>query len=253
MTLLALTQGKILEGFRAPILAGVLATVVSWLLTPWVRSFAISKGAVDDPTIDDRRVHTEPTPRWGGLAIYGGIVAALGAVLPFAYPHGPFPMYLIGMLLIGAVVVVMGALDDLYQYRASIQALFLLAAGVAVQFFFDPERRIQITSVAIPFSAEPRQLIMFGVMAIPLTSIYIFVVTKTMDTIDGIDGLAAGIREALDRRREAQLGPDARGHGCRCRRPAGVGRQSRPVGQRRDGSRWPGSSSATAGPSPRRP
>lgn len=178
---------------RQVLMAGTIALLVSWFLTPYVRRLAISKGAVDDPNADDRRVHTEPTPRWGGLAIYGGILFSLLAVLPFAYPHTPFPPYLIGMLAIGAAVVVMGALDDLYQYRASIQALFLLAAGVAIQFFFDPAGRVQIGSIGLPFASDPKALWVLGALSIPLTAIYIFVVSKTMDTIDGIDGLAAGI------------------------------------------------------------
>lgn len=182
-------QGKLL---REVLVAGAIALAVSWFLTPLVRKLAISKGAVDDPKADDRRVHSEPTPRWGGLAIYAGIVASLVAVLPFAYPHTPFPLYLVGMLALGAVVVVMGALDDLYQYRASIQLLFLLGVGVAIQFFFDPAGRIQIGSVGLPLG-DAKDLWILGAASIPITAIYIFVVSKTMDTIDGIDGLAAGI------------------------------------------------------------
>jgi UDP-GlcNAc:undecaprenyl-phosphate GlcNAc-1-phosphate transferase len=188
-------------GFSWPILAGLIALVVSWSLTPVVRKIAIARGAMDDPTIDERRVHKEPTPRWGGLAIYGGIVLSLVLVLPFAFPHTtPIPNYLIGMMIIGGVVVLMGALDDLFQYPAKVQALFLLAAGVAVQFFFDKVGRVQIGSFVVPFmshnlvAGHPRSdVLILGLWAIPLTAIYIFVVAKTMDTIDGVDGLAAGI------------------------------------------------------------
>ncbi len=184
-------QGRLL---REVLLTGALAVLVSWLLTPLVRRLAISRGAVDDPKADDRRVHTEPTPRWGGLAIYGGIVVALAVVLPLAFPHKPFPLYLIGMVGLGALVVVMGALDDLYQFRASIQALFLLGAGVAIQFMFDPVGRVQIGSVGLPFANDPATALwVLRGAAIPITAIYIFIVSKTMDTIDGIDGLAAGI------------------------------------------------------------
>src|SRR3954469_19042892 len=102
-------NSKILGGFRYPLVAGAIAAIVSYLLTPWVRSFAISRGAIDDPKSDDRRVHTEPTPRWGGIAIYGGIVAALAVVMPFAYHRHPLPMYLFGILLCSAAVVFMGA------------------------------------------------------------------------------------------------------------------------------------------------
>lgn len=192
MNFLAAADGGFLQGFRAPLLAFVVAAFVSWLLTPWVRSLAIQKGAVDDPGRDERRVHKEPIPRWGGLAIYGGILVSVAAVLPFAYPRSPFPLYLMGMLLVGAAIVVMGALDDLYQFKARIQLLFLLAAGVAVQFFYDPAGRVQIAGLGQPFGAAGSWLSL-GLLAIPLTAIFIFIVTKTMDTIDGIDGLAAGI------------------------------------------------------------
>lgn len=184
---------RFLDGFRAPLLAAVVALAVSWFLTPHVRKVAIKSGAVDDPKQDDRRVHKEPTPRWGGLAIYGGIVAALAAVLPWAYPYNPFPSYLIAVLLLGAVIVALGALDDLYQFSARVQMLFLVAAGVAVQFWYDGVGRVQIQGITTPLFSQAEQWERFGWIAIPLTAIYIFVVTKTMDTIDGIDGLAAGI------------------------------------------------------------
>jgi UDP-GlcNAc:undecaprenyl-phosphate GlcNAc-1-phosphate transferase len=127
------------------------------------------------------------------LAIYAGLVVACLVVLPFAYPHSvAFPRYLIGLIVVGGGLVVAGALDDLYQYPAKIQALLLLAAGVAVQFSFDGIGRIQISSIGVPLSV-PSQYIPLGLFAVPITAIYIFVVTKTMDTIDGVDGLAAGI------------------------------------------------------------
>lgn len=183
----------LLVGFRAPLVAAVIALCAAWLLTPLVKQFAIQKGAIDDPKIDDRRVHTEPIPRWGGLAIYGGFLASVLLVLPFAYPGGAFPMYLIGLLLLGAAVVVMGAFDDVKQYSAKIQLLFLLVIGVGIQLFYDPAGRIQIGSLGVPFANVPTALVKFGWFAAPITAFYIFVVTKTMDTIDGLDGLAAGI------------------------------------------------------------
>ena len=166
--------------------------MVTAILTPWVRKLAFAKGAVDDPKRDDRRIHKEPLPRWGGIAIFAGILVSMLVVLPVAFPKGPYPPYLLGMLGIGALLVVIGALDDLYQYSAKIQAAALLLAGIAVQFFSSPIGQIQMKTLGVPLSVPP-QYIVLGAAAIPLTAIYIFVVTKTMDTIDGVDGLAAGI------------------------------------------------------------
>ncbi len=195
LDLIAASSSRILDGFRAPLATALIALAVSSFLTPYVRKLAINRGAVDDPKIDDRRVHKEPTPRWGGIAIYLGIVLAMLVVLPFAYPETrAFPPYLVGIILISLLLVLVGAFDDLYQYKAKLQALVLLMAGVAVQFFYDPsatqEARVQIQTVGAFSSSGYATL---GFLSIPLTALYIFVVTKTMDTIDGVDGLAAGI------------------------------------------------------------
>lgn len=190
--LLAAVQGKALDGFRMPLVTGIIALAVTWVCTPLVRKIAIKKGAVDDPKADDRRVHKEPIPRWGGLAIFAGIVVALVVVMPFAYPTNRLPTYLLGMLLCGAAIVVMGALDDLYQFKARVQALFLLAIGVVVQFFVTRHsgHPVSVQIMGVSFNGG---WVDFGWLAFPITAIYLFVVSKTMDTIDGIDGLAAGI------------------------------------------------------------
>ncbi len=192
---LVIAEPKFLGGFRWPLLAAFVALAVSWILTPFVRKLAIHQGAIDDPNRDDRRIHKEPLPRWGGLAIYAGLVLAMLVVMPLAFPKSPFPPYLIGLVVVGGLLVLVGAMDDLYQYAARIQLVLLLLAGVIIQFCWgggasDP--RIQIGTLGIPLS-DGAQYIKLGFWAIPFTAIYIFVVTKTMDTIDGVDGLAAGI------------------------------------------------------------
>lgn len=180
-------------GFRSPLVAALIALAVSWGLTPFVRKLAIRRGAVDDPNSDDRRVHKEPTPRWGGLAIFAGIWIAVGIVMPFAFPYSVFPIHMVGLLLCSTAIVIMGALDDLYQFKASIQALILIAVGVAVQFFVTRVSPSHSVVVQIQGFGNGQSWTSLGWAAYPLTTMYLFVITKTMDTIDGIDGLAAGI------------------------------------------------------------
>jgi UDP-GlcNAc:undecaprenyl-phosphate GlcNAc-1-phosphate transferase len=57
------------------IVAFTVALVASYLLTPHVKRLAIRAGALDKP--DARKVHTQPTPRMGGLAIYAGFLLAV--------------------------------------------------------------------------------------------------------------------------------------------------------------------------------
>ncbi len=184
---------RFLAGFRMPLLAGLIALAACWFLTPYVRRLAISQGAIDGPKRDERRVHKAPIPRWGGLAIFGGLLVALAVCLPLAQMRPPVPAWLIGMLVGGGLLVVLGALDDLYDFPARLQLVYLLAIGVAIQYVFDPAGRVQIagTMTSMPWLTSLWHD--FGWLSVPITAIYIFVVTKTMDTIDGLDGLAAGI------------------------------------------------------------
>lgn len=182
------------EGFRSPLATLVVALLVTLAVTPLVMRLAKAKGAVDDPTRDDRRVHKEITPRWGGLAIFIGVLMAALLVLPFAYPAPAiaFPRYLIGIGICSLILLAYGMLDDIKPLSAKVQLLVLLGVGIGVQIWGSQEvGYVQIQGIGIPWVENG--WLPLGIFAWPLTAIYIFVVTKTMDTIDGIDGLSVGI------------------------------------------------------------
>jgi UDP-GlcNAc:undecaprenyl-phosphate GlcNAc-1-phosphate transferase len=173
----------------------LLALATTYLLTPWVRRLAIRAGALDMP--DARRVHTEPIPRWGGLAIYIGVAMGMLAGLARLYLLAPSDsvflgraLQFLGLLLVGTGVLVVGMLDDRKQFSALVQMGALLLAGLVVQLF-----GVQIEGFAAPIGGKfsEARWIPLGAWAIPITALWIFVVSKTMDTIDGLDGLAAGV------------------------------------------------------------
>src|SRR5882672_7591823 len=96
----------------AGLIAGLIATVVAALLTPFVRRFATAIGAVDAP--GGRRVHAAPTPRLGGIAIVAAYLAAILTCLSTGLVRAPLVdlstlwVFLGGGLLIAAG----GAVDD---------------------------------------------------------------------------------------------------------------------------------------------
>lgn len=183
-----------LAGYRYPLLAALVALIGTMSLTPLAKRLAERWGAIDDPRKDGRRTHEVPTPRWGGLAIYAGILLGVLLVLPMAFPGArPFPPYLTGILLVGTAIVALGAWDDLKNLPPWIQLAYLLAAGFVVQLFYSGGDRVQIGGFVAPFSSQPGRWVDLGWAAAPVTALYIFVISKTMDTIDGLDGLAAGI------------------------------------------------------------
>ena len=53
----------------------LLAAIITYLITPLVRDLAIKSGAV--AAIRSRDVHIEPTPRWGGLAMWFAMAITL--------------------------------------------------------------------------------------------------------------------------------------------------------------------------------
>lgn len=182
-----------IAGYRYALLAFFFGLIFTLLAMPWVRKMAFKYGAVDDPKRDDRRVHQEPLPRWGGLGIAIGTLLAVVIVLPIAHGWNAFPPYLIGVLGVSVALVIVGALDDLYQFSARSQLYLLLIAGVLVQVLHDGNTRVQISQLGIPVLSNASVLIPSPWLAVPITAFYLFFVTKTMDTIDGVDGLAAGI------------------------------------------------------------
>lgn len=177
-------------------LALIVALCSALAITPLVIKLATKAGAIDMPG-EERRVHKNPTPRWGGLAIYLAVAAAWLIAYPIVQKMpgveyvGPYTIRSIWIMGIGGAIVVFGMLDDRFQLSALWQALFLLACGVVLSH---PHLGgIRIEFLRIPFGGEHGFIQLSELNSVLLTSGFIFVVAKTMDTIDGIDGLAAGI------------------------------------------------------------
>src|SRR6185369_7284594 len=79
--------GSAVLPLREYLLTGLTAAVVTFLLTGPVRVLAVRLGAVAWPR--GRDVHSTPTPRWGGLAMLGGVLA--GCCSPTSSPHCGWP------------------------------------------------------------------------------------------------------------------------------------------------------------------
>ncbi len=147
----------------------------SILLVPIVKRLANHVGAVDVP--DNRKVHTKATPRMGGLAIF---LAFLTGYIFFAEISTQMISILIGSFLI----VLLGILDDIKPVKARYKFLVqVIAASVVVLY-----GHIHLTEVSA-FGIN----INFGILAYPITIIFIAAIINAINFIDGLDGLAAGI------------------------------------------------------------
>lgn len=147
---------------------------VTWALTPLVRRLALRLGAVDMP--DGRKVHAAPTPRLGGLAIYGGFLAVLLLTWPWPRP-------ILGLALGGTLVVLLGILDDCRGLSAYLKLAGQVAAALVVVGL-----GVKVDFLTNPFDG----FIFLGYLAVPVTVIWIVGITNALNLIDGLDGLAAG-------------------------------------------------------------
>ncbi len=157
-----------------------VATLISFITTPVVRRLAFKIGAVDVPK-DNRRMHKDPIPRMGGLAIFMGFLFSSLLFLPIT------PQFS-GMMLGAVVIVILGIFDDIYALPAKPKlAVQIVAALCAVLH----GNEISVLSNPNIFSTEPYWNL--GVLAIPFTVIWIIAITNAVNLIDGLDGLACGV------------------------------------------------------------
>ena len=162
------------------ILCFTLAFAISLAATPFIITLAHKIGAVDVPD-EKRRVHKKPIPRLGGLAIFYGFLVAL---LFFARLDQQMRGILIGALIIVGV----GIIDDVKQLRALIKLAAQIVAALVVVF-----NNVRITAISVPEFISSTGVLQLGMFSVPITVIWIIIVTNAVNLIDGLDGLAVGV------------------------------------------------------------
>lgn len=169
-----------------------VAAVVTIALTPLARKLAIKLDAIDYPSA--RRVNMLPIPRMGGVAIFGGILAALAVAGFSVYAFGwvdPFIDYngievnYWGVLLGTVLIFLVGAVDDVVDLNPKAKMLGQIVAACVVA-----GSGLLFSSIHNPFGEG---YIEFGWVAYPLTVFYLVAFANVINLIDGLDGLAAGI------------------------------------------------------------
>src|SRR5205823_5252804 len=131
--------------FPEPVFGWALAAsaLLSLALTPLVRRAALKLGVLDLP--DQRKVHTTPVPRLGGVAVAAAlaiaVLAALAAspVLRTALLEGGGGVRWAALGAAALVVLVVGALDDWRGLPATLKLGLEIAAAGAVGRDLEPE------------------------------------------------------------------------------------------------------------------
>ena len=163
------------------IAAFAVAAVLSYFFTPPVKNFAHKVGAIDVPK-DARRMHKKPIPRLGGLAIYGGFLCS---ILIFVQLDETMLCVLLG----AAIIVALGIFDDVLALGAKLKFVVqIVAAAIPVCI---GDLQIGLFTNLNPLSDTP--FVHLGILAVPVTIIWIVGITNAVNLIDGLDGLAVGV------------------------------------------------------------
>src|ERR1700693_242491 len=161
----------------AGLLAFLIALTASLFLTAPVRALAIRVGMVDLP--GPRKVHLEPIPLLGGLAMYLGVMLAI--LIAF---DGPARAQSIGIVTGATLVAAVGFMDDRGMLHHQVKlfigmplaAVLLLVSGIHAQFF----------SVLLGGRTGTW-------LDAALTIVWVVGITASFSILDHMDGLCAGV------------------------------------------------------------
>jgi len=176
----------------------IFALVVSLWIVSWVKRHALRLGLIDMP--NERKVHTSPIPRGGGLGIWLGVLSVftLGTLalalasysptmVPESIPENVRQMVpglwsklsSIWLLLAGgSVVAILGLMDDRYglDWRVRIAVEFAVAAAIVYGL------KLQLTAyIDLPWLTPI------------LSVIWIVMLINSFNMLDNMDALSAGV------------------------------------------------------------
>lgn len=166
---------------REYLLTLLIAAVLTYMCTPLIRSLALRSKAV--ASVRERDIHTQETPRWGGVAMWLAMGATLVMVGSLNLVGKAYSQELLGIFLASTFVLLIGALDDRYELDAITK---LAGQGLAA-------------AILLIFGIQILWLPIDGIIVLPtnigqlLTVVVVVVIINAVNFIDGLDGLATGI------------------------------------------------------------
>jgi UDP-GlcNAc:undecaprenyl-phosphate GlcNAc-1-phosphate transferase len=175
-----------MNNFKTYLAVLAISALTSFLLTPLVRRLAFKWNAIDQP--DPRKVHKDPMPRLGGIAVFGGFCAPwLAFYLLDNRVTATFQNYeklFLALMIAAGLMLLLGVADDVKGLNAKQKFSFQIMTALALYF-----GGYQITLLSNPFGGP----IALGWLALPVSVLWIVGVTNAINLLDGIDGLATGV------------------------------------------------------------
>ena len=163
---------------HAHIIGTIIAYIFGVFLVPLVINFSKKEGLVDLP--NERKIHTIPVSRLGGVAIWAStMLTFLMLVFLSYYPYGSL---LSGILLGSSLMFLLGLVDDVYNLDAKFKLFLQLSIATVVYLL-----GVKIHSITFFGGID------LGFWSYPITLLWIVGISNAVNFIDGVDGLAGSV------------------------------------------------------------
>jgi UDP-GlcNAc:undecaprenyl-phosphate GlcNAc-1-phosphate transferase len=163
----------------------IIAFLFSLVLTPLLGKLGLRFGAVDEP--DERKIHTKPITRCGGMGIFVSFFLTLAVGFLFFKTSLSDVLVLnsqTALILLGALIAFgIGLVDDFHRLGSTIKFLFHIL-GATLAF---------LGGLKIGYLDLLGLDIQFGIMSYFITVFWFVLLINAVNLIDGLDGLAGGI------------------------------------------------------------
>lgn len=160
-----------------------ISAVVTYVLTPPVRRLGLRLGIYTP--IRSRDIHTEVKPRWGGIALYLGMIAGLAVAAAIPYLSGLFNDLtpVIGLLAAMTLVLITGMADDAWDIHWALKLAAQVACGLILVL-----HGIRLEVMPVGWLGVGGPLLQGA-----LTIFLVVMTINAFNFIDGLDGLVAGV------------------------------------------------------------
>ena len=156
---------------------GVIAFMVSYILTPYMAHVGKKQNMLDMP--GHRKIHEEAIPNLGGIVIFFGFLLSLLFVIQI---EGQFRALLIG----GVIILLLGVIDDIANLSPKHKfAIQMIPALIVIIYNSDLINSFIVNQL--------RSFDLLGYLLYPILIFWIVGITNSINLIDGLDGLACGV------------------------------------------------------------
>ena len=156
---------------------GIIAFIVSYILTPYMARVGKKQNMVDIP--GHRKIHEEAVPNLGGIVIFFGFLLSLLFVIQI---EGQLRALLIG----GVIILLLGVVDDIANLSPKHKFVIQMIPALIVIIYNSDLINNFIVNQLKSFD-------LLGYLIYPILIFWIVGVTNSINLIDGLDGLACGV------------------------------------------------------------